>query len=150
MSSALEASLQVGPHIIVREGAITKVVLQGTIAYEHVEKFLVEYQRKIDEQGFVLLMMDVRQGGDMAMPARRLATKWGSERGHCVRSAIFGATFFFRTAIELLNRASHLMTGNAPTITFVATYEEARDWLIAQIPHLPQKKGQHDAGRTSG
>lgn len=133
------SSLQVGSHVIIRERPITRVVLSGEITRADIEIFLAEYQAMIVEQGFVLIMMDMRKGGDMAMPARRLATEWGSKRGDCVRSAIFGASFFFRNAIELLNRASRLMTGNAPQITFVRTYEDARDWLLAEIPKLPKK-----------
>lgn len=143
------ASVQVGPHIIQREGPITRVIMTGQITVEHTQRFLAEYQAMIDEQGFVLIMMDMREGGEMAMPARRLASEWGSKRGHCVRSAVFGAPFFIRNAIELLNRAAKLMTGNAPKITFVRTYEEARDWLLVQIPHLPTKGANVEADQKS-
>ena len=143
------ASVQVGTHIIQREGPITRVIMTGPITVEHVQRFLAEYQAMIDEQGFVLIMMDMREGGDMAMPARRLASEWGSKRGHCVRSAVFGAPFFIRNAIELLNRAARVMTGNAPKITFVRTYEEARDWLLAQVPQLPSERSSVETNRKS-
>lgn len=143
------ASVQIGTHTIQREGPITRVIMTGPIAYEHIQRFVEEYQGMIDEQGFVLIMMDMREGGEMAMPARRLASEWGSKRGHCVRSAVFGAPFFIRNAIELLNRAAKVMTGNAPKITFVRTYEEARDWLLAQVPQLPAKGSSAETERTS-
>lgn len=133
------SSVQVGSHVIVREGPITRVVVSGELTYENTIRLLEEYQGMIDEQGFVLIMMDVHNSGNMAMPARRAASNWGSQRGQCVRSAVFGAPFFIRNAIELLNRAASVMTRNAPKITFVRTYEEARDWLLAEIPKLPQK-----------
>lgn len=132
------SSIQVGPHVVIREGPITRVILSGEITYDHMQQFLAEYHAMIDEQGFALIMMDIREGGGMAMPARRLATDWGSKRGHCVRSAVLGASFLMRNGIELLNRAAFLFSGNAPKITFVRTYEEAQAWLLAEIPELPR------------
>jgi hypothetical protein len=140
MTLASGMSLQVGRHIVTREGPITRVAIYGEITYDNIQKFLSEYEAMIDEQGFVLIMMEMREGGEMAMPGRRLATEWGSKQSERVRSAIFGASFFLRTGIELLNRAAFLMTGNAPKITFVRTYEEARAWLLAEIPKLPPKR----------
>lgn len=142
MTLAPGMSVQVGRHIITREGPVTRVILYGEITYDHIQAFLSEYQAMIDEQGFVLIMMDMREGGDMAMPARRLATDWGSTRGERVRSAIFGASFFIRNAIELFNRAAFLLSGKAPKITFVRTYEEARAWLLAEIPNFPPQQAQ--------
>jgi SpoIIAA-like len=130
------ASVGIGVHNMTREGAITRVVPRGEISVQELDRFLTEYNEMIEMQGFVLIMMDMRESGTMAMPARRKASEWGSKHGHCARTAVFGASFFIRSAIELINRAASLMTGNGPPITFVATEEEARAWLLAQIPQL--------------
>lgn len=140
MSQALtsESSRQVGPHVLKREGPITRVTMGGVISYEHMLQFLEEYQAMIDEQGFALIMMEMGTGGEMGMQARRVASEWGSKRSHRVRSAVVGASFFLRSGIELLSRAAKLMTGNGLKVTFVQTQEEARAWLLAQVPELQQ------------
>lgn len=128
--------IEVGMHTLSREGPVLHVVTRGDILLPDIEQMLAQYEAMIAEQGYALILIFAERETNMAMNSRRMATEWGGRRGHCVRSAIYGASFFMRTAIELLNRATSVLTRNAPRIAFFATDKEARAWLLAQIPLL--------------
>jgi len=130
------SSIQVGVHTVAREGPLLHIVTRGIISHADMEQFVVHYEAMIEEQGFMLTLIHMQAGTDMGMDSRRMASEWGSRHGHCVRSAVYGASFFLRTALDLINRAANALTRNAPGLAFFNTDQEARAWLLAQIPTL--------------
>src|SRR5690242_8182058 len=114
-------SIHVGTHTLAREGPLLHIITRGTISLPDLEQFMAYYETVIEEQGYLLTLIFMHAGTDMAMDGRRVASEWGSRRGHCIRSAVYGASFFLRNAIELMNRAAHVLTRNAPKLAFFST-----------------------------
>lgn len=112
----------------------------GDLSLDQTNELLAYYAALVDEQGSALIVMDVGQGGGMPMPARKAASEWGKVYGQHVRSAVIGASFVMRTSMELLNRAANLLMRRAIPIGFFKTEDEARAWLLAQLPTVPLKK----------
>lgn len=129
-------SIQIGAHTLTREGQVLHVVTRGTLSLSDVNQLAAHYESSIAQQGFALVLAYMEKGTDMPMHARRAASEWGSTHGHRTRTAVYGATFFLRNALQLINRASHVLKRHPPNLGFFATEREAREWLIEQIPAL--------------
>lgn len=112
----------------------------GDLSLDQTNELLGHYAAVVDEQGCALIVMDVGQGGGMPMPARKAASEWGKIYAAHVRAAVIGASFVMRTGMELMNRAANLLTRRAIPIGFFTTEDEARKWLLAQLPTVPLKK----------
>lgn len=136
--------IEVGGHTVHREGPVLHIVTRSRISLPQMEQFAAMYEAMRDEQGYILLLIRMLSGTDMTMDARRKASQWGSLHGQCLRAAVYDSSFFLRTALSLINRAANALTGNAPQLVFFAHEEEARTWLMGQIPALtsmPQTRG---------
>jgi hypothetical protein len=131
-------SVPIGTHTLARKGLLLKFTLRGPINLEQTNAQLAHYQAILEEQGFVLVVLDVTKGGRMAMPARKASAEWAKTYGHRSRTAVVGAPVMIRTAIDLINRAANVLAKRKVPLGFFATEEEARRWLIAQIPILQQ------------
>ncbi len=138
MATALSdgTSIQIGTHSLARDGSIVKMTMCGELTLEQTLEILAHYQALLEEQGYVLIVLDVAQARGMAMPARKASAEWGKTYGDQSRSAVIGAPFVIRTAMELMNRAANVLARRSRSVPlgFFATEDEARSWLLSQIP----------------
>lgn len=138
MALADGAGLQIGEHLLTRNGPILHVLTRGMVSLDNIQQFSAEYEAQIADQGVALLLVHMMPGTDMSMRARRMASEWGTKHGHRVYTGVYGASYFLRNALQLVNRASHLLTRNAPHLKFFATEQQAREWLMGHFSALSE------------
>jgi hypothetical protein len=140
MATALSdnTSVHIGPHTLARDGSLLKITARGELTLPQTVELVDYYQAVLDECGHLLIMSDVTNGRGMPADARKLASEWGQRNGDRSRTAVVGASFVVQTVLGLMDRATNLLARRNVPIRFFATEEEARRWLIAQIPILQQ------------
>jgi hypothetical protein len=133
-------SIRIGSHRLTRDGAVATLFARGELTLENTVELLANYQALLDQRGYLLIIIDVAESTGIAMAARKACAEWGKTNGHQCRTAVVGAPFIVRTAIELINRAANLLARRTKEIPlgFFATHEEARQWLAAQVPVIEE------------
>jgi hypothetical protein len=129
-------SIQIGTHILQYDGRILSATFRGDLPLAQNLEILAQYQALVEHHGYVLILMHVAESTGIDMNARKAAAEWGKTYHERCRSAVVGAPFVIRIVLELMNRATNLLSGQIGALKFVATEEEARGWLLAQIPKL--------------
>ncbi len=129
-------SIQIGTHILQYDGLILTVTSRGDMRLAQQLEVLSQYQALVEHHGYVLILVHVGEATGMDMNSRKAAAEWGKTYQVRCRSAIVGAPFVVRVALELMNRGATLLSGQMSPLKFFATEEEARQWLLAQIPTL--------------
>ena len=131
-------SIQIGKHILEYDGVVLKVVFHGYLPLAQDLEVLAQYQAIIEDRGYTLILLQVAEATGIDSAARKAAADWGKIYNVRCRSAVVGAPFVVRVALELMNRATNLLSRQTTPLGFFATEEEAREWLLAQISTLEQ------------
>ena len=129
-------SIQLGPHDLARNGPILEIRVHGELTLAQTLELLTHYEALLEEQGYVLILLDVAKASGMDMPARKASAEWGKKYNDRCRTAVVGAPFVIRIAIELMNRAANVLARRPSNVAlgFFETEVEAQHWLLAQIP----------------
>lgn len=133
-------TIQIDTHSLARDGSILKVSARGQLTFEQNIQVLSHYEAILDEQGYVLIVLDVEEARGIDMHARKASAEWGKAYVDRCRCAVVGAPFFVRVVLEMMNRATNVLARSTKRVLvgFFATEEEAREWLLAQVPSLEQ------------
>ena len=131
-------TIQIGTHVLAREGRFLTLFARGVLNLEQNLEILGQYQAVVDDQGYALVVLNVEEAHGIDMHARKAAAEWGKEYVDRCRCAVVGAPFVVRVVLDLMNRATNALSRSTerPQVGFFATAEEARQWLLAQIPSL--------------
>lgn len=130
------ATRRIDEHVLRREGEVLHVTVQGNLTGTNMTAFVAVYQQLLDEQGFLLILMDVRDSTGMDMAGRKVVTAWAGKHSTTLCSAIVGANVVIESTMNIFNRAVRVLSGKAPGLMFFSEEVAARTWLLAQIPRL--------------
>ena len=141
--------MQVGETIWVRSHQILRLerdlvvfVIVGEVQESDVDGIL-QWERQLrDEVGYTLVLVDANRMGVMPAEVRkRAAAALQADQTYCGALAIWGAPFLVRTLINLLLRATALLTRQpAQPTEYFAHRADAIAWLHTQRGPL-QKQG---------
>lgn len=127
---APDLTLDLDKHHVRREGPLLHIIVQGNLTLANITAMVDVYQALVEEQGFLLNLMDVHQSVGIDMAARRMATEWSARNAKRVWSGIVGAKPIVRTTMNMFNRAAKVLGKSEPGLNFFADEAAARVWLL--------------------
>lgn len=130
-----------GKHLIRRDGDSLHWRLRGTVDRDEVLALHAHALPIVAEHGYMLVLIDARQGGQMDADARRETAELHKRHPTMRRKTIvYGANPMTRALTVLVMRALALFTRKPPDVTMVASEADAlalRDRVRAQLLSAP-------------
>ena len=121
-----------GTHRYRRDADILYFEIHGTFGLEDTQVMYTLGEAVEREHGYVLTLFDARDIAGMTPAARKYVGERARIRMAAGASAIVGASFPIRALVTLVQNASALIGRPGPPTRFVATLEEAVQWLVTQ------------------
>lgn len=135
----VEELAPIATHRLFRDGPL--------LIYEHHELFTladaeastVVYSKILEEEGFLLLLLDFRSGGAVDGAVRSHLAEWGKSNTEHFSIAAVGGNFLLRTTLTLVLTAVRVLGGRQPDVQFFATLEAGKAWLATRAAILRNK-----------
>ncbi len=125
-----DMTLDLDTHHVRREVPLLHITVRGNLTLANMTALVELYQALVEEQGFLLLLMDVHDSTGMDMAARKIVTGWSAAHAKRVWSGVVGANAFVRATMNMFNRAAKAMGKSEPGLMFFADEAAARAWLL--------------------
>ncbi|HVJ90504.1 MAG TPA: hypothetical protein VM580_11930 [Labilithrix sp.] len=127
---------KIGPHELWREAdtGLVGMTTVGMVEENHAIAILAtvkDFTESLGPDEPFLMLADARQAGGVSSGARRIyATQTPTGRPAYV--SIFGVTFMFRVALQLVFKAIAIASSNKFAVRIEETEADARAWLLKQ------------------
>ena len=122
--------IQIGAHRCYVEGNLFVMELCGPVAYSEIALLLAPQDELLKRLPSILTLCDARQTELPDPQVRRFLAERGKRLGgRNISSVVITNSLLLRTAVQLVERASRLLTGRALDTTFVTTEQAAWQWI---------------------
>ncbi len=134
-------------HRLFRDGPLLVYRQHETFSLDDAKASTVVYSQVIAEDGYLLLLLDFREGGGADAEVRRHLAHWGKDNADRLCIAAVGGNFVLRTTLTLVLTAAKVLGGQQPTVQFFGSEDDARAWLAAQGANLAAALRQSQASK---
>lgn len=128
-------SITVGAHQVLRkEHDLLLFSIVGDVALREVDAILAQERALRAEVGYSLVLVDAHRMGTMSAPIRKHAAEvMRSDLSYRGALAVWGAPFVIRTLINLILRATALLSRQArQPVEYFASQSDGLRWLQTQ------------------
>lgn len=122
--------IQIGEHRCYVEGNLFVMELRGPVAYSEIAGLLAPQDELLQRFPSILTLCDARQTELPNPEVRKFLAERGKQfGGRKISSVVITNSLLLRTAVQLVEHASRLLTGRPLDTTFVTTEQEAWHWI---------------------
>jgi hypothetical protein len=122
----------VSKHRLFRDGPLLFYEQHEFFTLADAQTSTVLYTQIIEEEGYLLLLLDFRKGGAVDADVRRHLAHWAKANAeHCCIAAV-GGNFVLRTTLTLVLTAARVLGGRQLQVQFFSTTEAGQTWLAAR------------------
>lgn len=122
----------ISSHRLFRDGALLLYEQHESFSLADAQAATAVYSQVIAEEGYLLLLLDFRQGGGADASVRRHLAHWGKANVGRFCIAAVGGNFVLRTTLTLVLTAVRLLGGSQPDLQFFPTLDAGREWLASR------------------
>ncbi|MFO0573441.1 MAG: hypothetical protein U1A78_05555 [Polyangia bacterium] len=128
--------MPISAHRLFRDGPLLVFEQDRSFALADAQAATAVYSQIIEEEGYLLLLLDFRRSSAADAEVRRHLAHWSKDRAARLCIAAVGGNFFLRTTLTLIVTAARLLGGRPLSVQFLATPEAAQAWLQQRGPVL--------------